>query len=82
VILSKKTAELNAGRRGTSARRNRKEIDGDAQHPDDATTTHTPTAEHIYSLFLLGPPRTRPVLLAAMRPTFFPGGESRATVVA
>jgi len=37
----------------------------------------------VYSpLFLLEPPLIRPVLRAAMRPTFLPGGESRATVVA
>ena len=35
-----------------------------------------------YSLFLVPPPRTRPVRRAAIKPTFFPLGLSRATVVA
>jgi len=46
------------------------------------SSKHEDDIQCIYSLTFDGPPRTRPVRRAAIRPTFLPGGESRATVVA
>jgi len=36
----------------------------------------------VYSLFFVEPPLILPVRRAAIKPTFLPAGESRATVVA
>jgi len=56
---------------------------GERTRTADRTATRTTrSSDDAYSLFLEGPPRTRPVRRAAIRPTFLPAGESRATVVA
>jgi len=48
----------------------------------DNTNNYNNKNEIIYSLIFVEPPLILPVRLAAIRPTFLPAGELRATVVA
>jgi len=74
------TASTHQGR-GSRKRRASREAQCN-QHKESEQQQLFAAVSAVYSLVLVEPPRIRPVRLAAMRPTFLPAGESRATVVA